>query len=68
MAEKEGGKLGRKRRKLGLSRLPKGILSKLGLNQVQQTSFGLPLDTHFVESNNSSFMLMDKVSRGTLRG
>ena len=65
---RRGGKLGRRRRKLGLSRLPRGILSKLGLNQVQQTSFGLPLDTHFVQSNNSCFLLMDKVSRGTLRG
>ena len=59
--------LRRRGRKLGLSRLPRGILPRLGLNQVQQTPFGLPLDTHFVQSNNSCLLLMDKVSRGTLR-
>ena len=64
---RRGRKLRRRRRKLGLSRLPRGILSRLGLNQVQQTPFGLPLDTHFIQSNNSYLLLMEKVSRGTFR-
>ena len=30
--------------------------------------FGFPLDTHLVQSDNSYFLLMVKVSRGTLGG